>query len=368
MYSSSNEWGYAGWDKVKHLNLPNASLNLGYEFTPVFALRGALSGPFGNFPGPDHMSIHRFGYAQATVDAKFDILNMFRFVDTRIVSPYIFAGAGLNYRFPVESKEAFLGPAVRLGGGLEFRLSNLVDLTLELQDNALHNKFNTLTAADTGTDRANEYHGDDGLYYGGEVLLIKKPFRWDDNIAALVGLKFNIGANKKRIAAAAAALAAAEAEAARLAAEAEAARLAAEAEAARLEAERLAAEKAEADRLAAEAAEKAAAEAARFVTEHVFFELDKADLRDSEMPKVQHLIDVLNKYPDATIDLSAYADKETGNHKRNMDLSKRRVEVVAKALKDAGIAADRINTDYYGDTVRVAPEAEENRVTICVTK
>ncbi len=368
MYTTSNEWRYAGWDKLKHLNMPNASLNVGYDFTPVFGLRGSLSGPFGNYPGPDHESIHRFGYGQLMVDATFDICNMFREKATRLFNPYLFVGAGAFYRLAVEGKPAFFGPAVRLGGGLDIRLSELVDLTLELQDNGMHNKFNTLTAADKGTDPGTEYHGDDGLYYGGEILKIKKPFRWDDNIAALIGVKFNFGAVKARKAhkeACAAAAAAAAAEAARLAAEAAAAEEAARLAAEKAEAERLAAEKAEAERLAAE---KVAAEAARKVEENIYFDLDKTVLKEEEMPKVEHLIAVLKEFPDAVISISGYADKETGNHKHNMDLSEQRAAHVKKALTDAGIAADRISTAFYGDTVRVAPEPEKNRVAVCITK
>ena len=368
VYTSSDEWAYAGWDKLKHLNIPNVSLNVGYNFTPVFGLRGSFSGPFGNFPSADHWTINRFTYAQAVLDATFDICNIFRHRETRLLNPYLFVGAGAFYRFSVAGKDAFFGPTVRLGGGLDIRLSELVDLTLELQDNGMHNKFNTLTELDKGPDYSKDYHGDDGLYYGGEILKIKKPFRWDDNVAALIGVKFNLGSVKKRNAARQActeAAAAAAAEAARLAAEAaaaaEAARLAAE----QAEAERLAAEKAEAERLAAEAA---AREAARAVEENIFFDLDKDVIRDSEQPKIDHLIAVLNTYPEAVVTISGYADKETGNPKHNMGLSERRADRVANALKAAGIAADRITTAFYGDTVRVSPVQEENRVSVCVTK
>ena len=366
VYTSSDEWAYAGWDKLKHLNVPNISLNIGYQFTPVFGLRGSFSGPFGNFPSADHWTINRFTYAQAVLDATFDICNIFRQKDSRLLNPYLFLGAGAFYRFSVAGKDAFFGPTVRLGGGLDIRLSELVDLTLELQDNGMHNKFNTLTELDKGNDWGTEYHGDDGLFYGGEVLHIKKPFRWDDNVAALIGVKFNFGSVKKRNAARQAcndALAAAEA--ARLAAEAaaaaEAARLAAE----KAEAERLAAEKAEADRLAAEAAARAAA---RAFEENIYFDLDKDVIRPSEQPKIEKLISILNDYPEAVITISGYADKETGNPKHNMGLSERRADRVANALKDAGIAADRISTAFYGDTVRVSPVQEENRVSVCVTK
>ena len=369
VYTSSDEWAYGGWDKLKHLNIPNVSLDLGYQFTPVFGLRGSLSGPFGNYPSANHWDINRFAYGQLAVDATFDILNIFRHREKRIISPYVFVGAGAFYRFPVNGKAGFFGPMGRLGGGLEFRLSELVDLTLELQDNGMHNKFNTLTELDKGTDWGTEYHGDDGQFYGGEILHIEKPFRWDDNVAALIGLKFNLGSVKKRNAARhACAEALAAAEAARLAAE----------EAARREAERLAAEQAEAERLAAEqaeaerlAAEKAAAEAraaARAFEENIYFDLDKSFIRKSEQPKIEKLISILNEYPEAVITISGYADEETGNPKHNMGLSQRRADRVSKALQDAGIAADRITTAFFGDTVRVSPVQEKNRVSVCVTK
>lgn len=332
VYTSSNEWGYAGWDKLKHLNLPNLAVFAGYDFTPVFGVRGSLSGPFGNYPGPEHMSIHRFGYVQLAGDAMFDICNMFRYNPTRVVNPYVFAGLGANLRFAVEGKKAFFGPLFRLGGGLDFRLNELVSLSLELQDNMLHNKFNTLTAADKGTDHYTEYHGDDGLYYGGEVLKIKKPFRWDDNVAALVGVKVNLGPARKRASAHAAEVAAAQ----------EAARLAAE--------------------------EAAARAAARTSVEYIYFDISKTDIRESEQAKVDHLISILKEFPEAVVTINGYADKATGNADINMKLSEGRANTIAKALQDAGVAADRITIAFFGDTVAVSESPEKNRVCVCVTK
>ena len=208
--------------------------------------------------------------------------------------------------------------------------------------------------------------------------------RIDDDLYLLLAKEFNkdmatkIEADRQaaeRAAKEEAAKAAAEAEA-RAKAEAEAARLAAE-EAARAEAERLAAEQAEAERLAAEkaeaerlAAEKAAAEALAALTleENIYFDLDKTVLRECEQPKVDRIIAFLKEHPESKVSISGYADKETGNHKHNMDLSQKRAARISKALQDAGIAADRISTAYYGDTVRVAPTPEENRVSVCVIK
>ena len=350
-YVSSNEWQIG---KFQHIT-PNGAINLGYDFAPWFGLRASLSGPMGTYPIA-HKTIGKLNYGQLSLDAMFDVCNMFRYKESRFLSPYFFVGGAANYRFPVEQTKAYFGPGVRAGLGFNFRLAEGVHLGLELQDNGLNNQFNTL---------------DDNEIYGGNILWIKRPFKWDDNFAALLGLKFDLGANAKRHAA----LAAAEAAAAEAAAQAAAAKAAAEKAAAeKAAAEKAAAERAAAEKAAAEraAAEKAAAEAARAkaraVVENVYFELNKSILRDSELPKVEHIIAVLNQFPEAVVSLTGYADKKTGTPKRNWTLSQERAERVAKALTDAGIAADRISTSFYGDTIQVSEVPEENRVCVCVTR
>ena len=349
-YSTSNYWQIG---QFQHIT-PNGSINLGYDFAPWFGLRGSLSGPVGTYP-VNGKTIGKFGYAQLGLDAMFDICNMFRYKESRFLSPYFFVGGAANYRFPVEQTKAYFGPGVRAGLGFNFRLAEGVHLGLELLDNALNNKWNTL---------------DDNEYFGGDILYWKRPFKWDDNFAALLGLKFDLGANAKRRAALAAAEAAAAEAAALAAAKAAAEKAAAEKAAAeKAAAERAAAEKAAAERAAAEkAAAEAARAKARAVVENVYFELNKSILRDSELPKVEHIIAVLNQYPEAVVSLTGYADKETGTPKRNWTLSQERAERVAKALTDAGIAADRISTSFYGDTIQVSEVPEENRVCVCVTR
>ena len=349
-YVSSNEWQIG---KFKHVT-PNGAISLGYDIAPWFGLRAGLSGLMGTYP-IEHKTIGKLNYGQLTLDAMFDICNMFGYKESRFLSPYIFLGGGANYRFPVEQLDAYLGPAVRAGLGFNFRLAQGVHLGLELQDNGLNNQFNTL---------------DDNEIYGGNILWIKRPFKWDDNFAALLGLKFDFGANAKRRAALAAAEAAAAEAAALAAAKAAADKAAAE----KAAAEKAAAEAAAAERAAAEraAAEKAAAEAARAkaraVVENVYFELNKSILRDSELPKIDHIVAVMNQFPEAVVSLTGYADKQTGTPKRNWTLSQERAERVAQALVDAGIAADRISTNFYGDTIQVSDIPEENRVSVCVTR
>ena len=76
----------------------------------------------------------------------------------------------------------------------------------------------------------------------------------------------------------------------------------------------------------------------------------------------------MNKYPNAKINITGYADKKTGNARINDRLSKQRSEAVAKALQEKGIAADRISISSKGDTVQPFSVNEENRVSICIAE
>lgn len=170
-YTTSNIWQIS---KFSHVN-PNASISLGYAVSPWFGLRASLSGPSGNYP--EGKNAVKFGYAQIGIDAMIDICNIFSYNPDRFFSPYLFIGGAGNYRFAVKGEDGYFGPGVRAGLGFNFRLTEKMALTLELQDNALNNKFNTL---------------DDNKLFGGDVLGWKRPFPWDDNFAALIGLKFNL--------------------------------------------------------------------------------------------------------------------------------------------------------------------------------
>ena len=52
----------------------------------------------------------------------------------------------------------------------------------------------------------------------------------------------------------------------------------------------------------------------------------------------------------------------------NQTLSEKRAKIVADALKDKGIAPDRIVTDFKGDTVQPFRVPEENRVSVCIAE
>ena len=347
------------------LSYPTIALSAGYQFTPVFSLRGELSGFQGKGSLPAIGKIYKWNYGQLNADAILDICNIFAdYKSTRLFNPYIFAGIGGNLAFNNKEAQAvkadfpsknklwdgsLLSFTGRFGGGIDIRLSDAVKLSLEVVDNVLTDKFNSKT---------------------GEAWQIgKTTLDFDYNISALLGLKFTLGQARKK-AEAAAALAAAEAAAAKAAADKAAADKAAAERAAREAAERAAAEKAAAERAAAEkaAAEAAARAAARAAEEHVLFIIGRTDIRPSETPKIDHIIEIMNKYPEAVCTVTGYADKNTGTAKGNLALSKKRAEIVTDALIKAGIAPERIVTAYKGDTEAVSPVIAENRVAVLVTK
>lgn len=346
-YTSSNLWKIDRW----HHFTSDAQIAVGYKFSPWFGLRGAWSGPVGSFPNNDGTEMGILHYAQLGLDAMFDIANMFRYNPHRFLSPYVFLGGAGNYRFETTNDKAMFGPAVRAGLGFAIRLDDVARIVIELQDNALSNKFNTL---------------DDNEIFAGGVLNWKRPFKWDDNFAALIGLQFDLssGREAKRPVLdpgyAAPITAAADAEAARLAAE----RAAAE----RAAAERAAAERAAAERAAAERAAQQRPVVSTPVQESIYFDLNKSVLKDDQIAKIDHLVSILRQNPAATVTISGYADKATGTASRNMTLSQERANVVKKALTDAGIAASRIVTEYYGDTQQVSGVPEQNRVAVCITR
>ena len=77
----------------------------------------------------------------------------------------------------------------------------------------------------------------------------------------------------------------------------------------------------------------------------------------------------MNKYPEAKVVVSGYADKGTGNERINARLAAQRADVVVNTLKkDYGIADNRITYDSYGDKVQPFEENDLNRVSICIAE
>ena len=339
-----------GETAFKNLISPAGALSLGYQFNPTLGVRFNAAGFQGKGAVVSPLEVYKFNYLQGAFDLTLNLAQLFGYKHDRVFNPFVFIGGGAAFGFnngankvtKTNPKEYFallweknmITPVARVGLGADFRLSDVVALTLEVNDNVLSDKFNS-----------------------------KKVGHPDFQFNALAGLKINFGKttrpSAKYLAELAAAEAAAAAEKARLEAE-RAAKLAAE----KAAAEKAAAEKAAADKLAAEkaAAEKLAAEMRQVNT---FFTINSYVISDEEAAKLIRYIDWLKANPDVNIAIAGHADKGTGTKRINQKLSEQRAAAVKAFLTERGIAESRIvSVVANGDRIQPFEENDLNRVVI----
>ena len=308
---------------------PAAALNFGYRFSPVFALRFGASG--WQAKGAAHYDfanhIYKYNYIQGNVDAMLSLTNLFcGWNPTRTLDFYAFVGVAGNNRFHNDDavtmaaatgfpfrylwsshQWAFAG---RGGLGVNIRLSDIVALNIEANANGI-------------TDRYNSKHGKDS------------NIDWQFN--GLIGLTIKFGKGYKTIPAV-------------------------------YEEIIIEPEPEPAPAPAPVPAPAPAPKKAEPMTQNIFFLINSSVIREAEQVKVDKLVEYLKANPKARVEITGYADKETGTGPYNMALSKRRSAAVAQALEAAGIAASRITTDAKGDTVQPFPGIEKNRVAICIAE
>ncbi len=314
---------------------PAAAVSFGYQFTPVWGLRAGLSGWEGKGAIVYPREIYNFYYLQGNVDVTVDIVSIFDgYRAKRLFNPYLFAGVGLAGGLNNDDAagiemlqtsensllwDKFISPVGRFGLGLDIRLCNSVYFNLEVNANMLSDKFNS-----------------------------KRGSSLDWQLHALAGLTFKIGKGKAQSS------------------------QPAPAQYTPTPAPEPEPEPAPAPAPVVKEEEpqpvKYEAVPVDDVTDNIYFIIGQSEIRESELAKIDALIEIINKESHNTVTVTGYADAETGSAKRNMQLSKERAENVAKALMDAGISADRITVDYKGSTVNPYDEPEKNRVAICIVK
>ena len=309
---------------------PNAQLQVGYQISPVWGLRGAFSGWQGKGAQDvrTNTEIYNFNYVQGGLDATISLVDIFADYKVRAVNPYGFLGIAGIYGFNNGADVAKLGNNYfeyywdkkamidyRAGAGIDFNITDNLALNLEYACNAISDHLNS-----------------------------KNDSYFDWQHVVLAGLKFSFGKASAKPAPVVAPVPVPVAPAPKPQPEPE-----------------------PEPEVAPAPVETATVKFEQFI-ENVFFELDKSVVRTSEMPKIEEIVKVLNENPDAKIKVTGYADIETGTDKRNWVLSQERAENVAKKLIEAGIAKDRITTDYKGSRERVYDTPEKNRVAVCLVK
>lgn len=86
------------------------------------------------------------------------------------------------------------------------------------------------------------------------------------------------------------------------------------------------------------------------VVENIFYDFDKASLRDESKAALDEMVEMLRDNPNVTIEMGAHTDR-VGTEVYNEGLSERRAKSVVDYLTAAGISPDRLTWKGYGETV-----------------
>ena len=319
---------------------PAAGFNFGYRFTPVWSLRAGIGGWQGKGALLAPTREYKFNYLQGSVDVMVDICSIFSgYRMSRALTPYLFAGAGVNGSFNNDEAQAFKSsfpsdnllwdgskvfPVGRFGVGTGIRISDAVQFNVEVNGNFLSDRFNS-----------------------------KRGSAVDWQLGAQAGFTFNIGLKKNRKSSAASQPYVAPAPAP------------AQEPAPKPEPEPQPQPQPE-KQVEEPAPAPQPAPVVEEYLDNVYFLIGKYEIRESEAAKIRTIASRLKEAPTAKVSLTGYADAQTGTPERNYYLSQKRAEAVAAALEEAGITKDRIKVAYKGSTEAPYDKPEENRVVICI--
>ncbi len=303
---------------------PAASLNVGYQFSPLWGLRAGVSSWQAKGAWVSPQTVYKYNYWQGNVDLTLDLSNLFcKYNPTRVFNAYMFAGVGINraYKndeagklvqagYPLEYywSDSKVSPVGRAGLGTNLRLSDHVFFNVEVNANVLSDKYNS-----------------------------KKAGNPDWQFNALAGFTFKFGKTYKKTEPVYYEPAPAPAPA-------------------------------PAPVVKEEPAPAPVEVKVEPMRQNIFFLINSSKIRPSEESKIDALVAYMKEHQNAKVTISGYADKQTGNAAINRRISEKRANSVAQALKEQGIAESRISVDFKGDTVQPFGSMEENRVSICIAE
>jgi len=316
-----------GEAKFKDLISPAAQIAIGRQFSPLFGMRFAASGWQSKGGWVNPKKTYKYNYLAGNLDFMLNLTNLFfGYNENRFINVQGFLGGALNVGFNNDDANDLydagynlrynwtgtkLRPVGRGGVEVDLRLSKCVDLALEGNTNILTDKYNSKKA------------GNPDWYFNG-----------------LIGLRIKLG---KKAAPVAAPVVAAPVET--------------QAEPVKEETKPV-----------EEKVVEPAPEPAKPYSCNIFFKINSSKITGAEVAKMEALSAYLKDHSDAKVNVTGYADVQTGNARINRVLSKLRANQVAKELtKKYGIDASRVSVDYKGDTVQPFAENDLNRVSICVT-
>lgn len=315
---------------------PNAQIAVGYQWNPLFGARLAVNGwqsrAGQRFNGNEYK--WKWNYVAPMVDLTFNLTNAFGGYDpTRIFDVNLIGGVGCNIAFKNDEannlkveglnlRNLWSGtkalPVFRIGGAVDFRLTDNWKLGLEFTANALSDKYNSKKASNT-----------------------------DWYLNGLVGVKYNFGQTYT-----------------------------ARAVPVVTPVKEIIRETIYRDTVVVQPAPAAATQIIETITpvqafeRNVFFKINQSIIRPAEMQKVQEIAEYMKNHPGSMVHITGYADKGTGTLAINLRLARERANAVVKALTTKyGISGDRITSSSMTDELfQPFDEPVKNRVAICVVE
>jgi OmpA-OmpF porin, OOP family len=91
------------------------------------------------------------------------------------------------------------------------------------------------------------------------------------------------------------------------------------------------------------------AENATIALNNIFFDFDKAALKNESFPELNRIVEMMKERSSMQVEIAGHTDK-FGPDAYNMKLSERRAKSVTNYLIEKGIASERINTTFFGET------------------
>lgn len=97
----------------------------------------------------------------------------------------------------------------------------------------------------------------------------------------------------------------------------------------------------------------------KIVLNNIFFDFDKATLRNLSNVELQNLVLLLKSNPNLKVEISGHTDSK-GDNTYNQKLSEERAQAVVNNLSENGIAPERMKAKGYGKTMPVSNNKKAN--------
>lgn len=302
---------------------PALNVSVGKWFTPGLGLRLQYSGlqarGFTYDAGADYVKgtqlkdgyyKQRFDYMNLHGDVMFNLNALFGgYNQHRVYEIIPYVGAGFTHNYSKPHREAL---SVNAGIINKFRISNAIDINLELSAMGVEDKFD----GEVGGD-----HGYDGVLSATVGLTYRFPARGFRRPMPQLISQIELAAMQDKLAA-------------------------------------MGAQNAQLKNALIQAQNQPVAEVTEtevivpdpdIAPRTVFFTIGSAELSPREIMNLSYLAEQMKQFPNATYTVNGYADSATGTPAFNKELSLKRAQAVKDALvKNYGIAADRLNIEAGG--------------------